>query len=57
MAVAFRGLGMAYSMQGNDTQALQAYERYLKLAPLASDAAEIRKSIKELRARSKSAGG
>ncbi|HZX95183.1 MAG TPA: tetratricopeptide repeat protein [Myxococcales bacterium] len=57
MAVAFRGLGMAYSMQGNDTQALQAYERYLKLAPLAPDAAEIRKSIKELRARSKSAGG
>ncbi|HET9752597.1 MAG TPA: tetratricopeptide repeat protein, partial [Myxococcales bacterium] len=55
MAVAFRGLGMAYSMQGKDTQALQAYERYLKLAPTAPDAGDIRNSIKELRARAKGA--
>jgi Tetratricopeptide repeat len=55
MAVAFRGLGMAYSMQGKDAQALQAYERYLKLAPTAPDAGDIRNSIKELRARAKGA--
>lgn len=57
MAVAFRGLGMAYAMQGNDAQALQAYQRYLKLAPAAPDAADIRRSMKELQARAKSAGG
>jgi tetratricopeptide (TPR) repeat protein len=51
---AFRGLGMAYAMQGDDGQALQAYDRYLRLAPRASDAAEIRQSIRELKARAKS---
>ena len=54
MAVAFRGLGMAYSMQGKNAEALQAYEKYLKLAPRAPDAGDIRTSIKELRARAKS---
>ena len=53
MAVAFRGMGMAYAMQGNDTQALQAYQRYLQLSPGAADKAEIRRSISELRARAK----
>jgi tetratricopeptide (TPR) repeat protein len=57
MALAFRGLGMAYSMQGKNAEALQAYERYLKLAPTAPDAGDIRSSIKQLRARAKSGGG
>lgn len=52
-ARAFRGLGMAYAMQGNDQQALQAYDKYLRLAPNAADAREIRKSMAELRARSR----
>jgi tetratricopeptide (TPR) repeat protein len=54
MAAAFRGLGMAYSMQGKSAQALQAYEKYLKLAPTAPDAADIRNSVKQLRARAAS---
>lgn len=52
-ARAFRGLGMAYAMQGNDQQALQAYDKYLRLAPNAADAREIRKSMAELRGRSR----
>jgi tetratricopeptide (TPR) repeat protein len=53
MAAAFRGMGMAYAVQGHNAEALQAYERYLRLAPSAPDAAEIRQSIRELRARAK----
>lgn len=53
LPAAYRGLGMAYSMQGDDAQALQAYERYLRLAPGAADKADIRKSIAELKARGK----
>ncbi|MGZ6125225.1 MAG: tetratricopeptide repeat protein, partial [Myxococcales bacterium] len=52
-AVAFRGMGMAYAVQGNDAQALQSYEKYLRLAPKAPDADEIRQSIRELKARAK----
>ncbi|MCA1827798.1 MAG: hypothetical protein ABR567_15780 [Myxococcales bacterium] len=57
LAVAFRGMGMAYAMQGNDTQALQAYQRYLQLAPSASDKGDIRRSIAELRTRAKIGSG
>jgi regulator of sirC expression with transglutaminase-like and TPR domain len=46
---------MAYAMQGNDAQALQAYDKYLRLAPKAPDAAEIRQSIRELKERANSA--
>jgi tetratricopeptide (TPR) repeat protein len=53
IAVAFRGLGMAYAMQGHDAEALQAYDKYLRLSPKAADAPEIRKSIRELRTRAK----
>src|SRR5439155_17810680 len=53
LAAAFRGLGMAYGMPGQDAQALQSYDRYLRLAPGAADAAEIRQSIRELKARAK----
>jgi tetratricopeptide (TPR) repeat protein len=55
-AVAFRGMGMAYAMQGNDAQALKSYDRYLRLAPKAPDAEEIRQSIRELKARAKQGG-
>jgi tetratricopeptide (TPR) repeat protein len=57
LAVAFRGMGMAYAMQGNDTQALQAYQRYLQLAPSAADRGDIRRSIAELKARAKIGSG
>jgi tetratricopeptide (TPR) repeat protein len=53
IAVAFRGLGMAYAMQGHDAEALQAYDKYLRLSPKAPDAPEIRQSIRELRTRAK----
>ena len=53
LAAAFRGMGMAYAMQGQDAQALQSYDRYLRLAPGAADAAEIRQSIRDLKARAK----
>jgi len=39
---------------GHDAQALQSYDRYLRLRR-AADAAEIRQSIRELKARAKSA--
>ena len=53
LPVAFRGMGMAYAMQGNDAQALQSYEKYLKAAPAAGDKREILRSMAELRARAK----
>jgi tetratricopeptide (TPR) repeat protein len=57
LAVAFRGLGMAYAMQNNDAKALLAYQKYLLYAPSASDRAEIRRSIAELKARAKIGSG
>jgi tetratricopeptide (TPR) repeat protein len=57
LAIAFRGLGMAYAMQGDDQKALQAYGKYLQLAPAAPDKADIRKSIAELKARAKIGSG
>ena len=54
---AWRGLGMAYAMQGKDALALQSYQKYLQLAPRAPDAAEIRASIAELKLRSRKIGG
>ena len=57
LAIAWRGMGMAYAMQGNDQQALQAYQKYLQLAPAASDKADIRKSIAELKTRAKIGSG
>ncbi|HEY6910826.1 MAG TPA: tetratricopeptide repeat-containing protein kinase family protein [Myxococcales bacterium] len=53
MAAAFRGLGTAYSMQGKNAEALQAYEKYLKLAPKAPDAGDIRTTVKQLRAKTR----
>jgi tetratricopeptide (TPR) repeat protein len=53
IATAFRGMGMAYAAQGKNVQALWAYDKYLRLAPVAPDAAEIRRSIRELKARAK----
>jgi tetratricopeptide (TPR) repeat protein len=57
LAVAYRGLGMAYAMQNNDSQALQAYEKYLNLAPSAPDRSDIRRSIAELKTRAKIGSG
>ena len=56
-AEAVRGMGMAYAMQGKDQEALQAYAKYLRLMPSASDARDIRRSIAELKARAKVGGG
>jgi len=51
IAVAFRGLGMAYAMQGHDSEAVQAYDKYLRLMPNALDAPGIRRSMLDLKAR------
>jgi hypothetical protein len=53
IAVAWRGMGMALAVQGKDAQALKAYEKYLQLSPSATDAADIRKSMAELKERGK----
>ena len=53
---AWRGVATAYSMQSNDAQALQAYEKYLGVAPNARDAAEIRTVMSELKARARLGG-
>jgi tetratricopeptide (TPR) repeat protein len=57
LAAAYRGMGMAYAMQGSDAQALQAYGKYLQLAPSAPDVKDIRNSMAELKDRSKVGGG
>ena len=57
LPVAYRGMGMAYAMQGNDAQALDAYQKYLQLAPAASDKRDIRRSMSELKARAKIGSG
>ena len=56
-APALRGLGTAYSMQSNESMAIQSYEEYLRLAPTARDAGEIRRVIEGLKARAKIGGG
>ena len=56
LAVAYRGLGMAYAMQSNDSLALQSYQKYLSLAPGAADSGEIKKAIEELKSRAKIGG-
>lgn len=56
-AAALRGLGTAYSMQSNESMAIQSYEQYLRLAPSARDAGEIRQVIESLKARAKIGGG
>jgi tetratricopeptide (TPR) repeat protein len=53
MAAAYRGMGMAFAVQGDDTQALKAYEKYLQLSPGAADATDIRRSMSELKERAK----
>jgi tetratricopeptide (TPR) repeat protein len=53
MAAAYRGMGMAFAVQGEDAQALKSYEKYLQLAPSAPDAADIRRSMAELKDRAK----
>lgn len=53
IAVAYRGLGMAYGVQGNDAEAMRAYEKYLQLMPHAKDAQDIRKSMAEIKDRGK----
>jgi serine/threonine-protein kinase len=47
-AAAWRGLGMTAMKMGRNTDAAKAFERYLKLAPTAPDAARIREKLSEL---------
>jgi Flp pilus assembly protein TadD len=44
----YRELGAVYHMQGQRQEAYSAYERYLHLAPNASDRGAIEKVMKEL---------
>jgi tetratricopeptide (TPR) repeat protein len=50
---AYRGMGMAFAIQGENSLALQAYEKYLELSPSADDAADVRRSMDEIRQRGK----
>jgi Tfp pilus assembly protein PilF len=50
---AYRGMGMAFAIQGENGLALQAYEKYLELSPSADDAADVRRSMEEIRQRGK----
>lgn len=47
-APAHRGLGSAFVMQGKDTQAADAYQKYLSLSPNAPDAARIKGLLESL---------
>jgi hypothetical protein len=49
--IGFRGLGLAYELQGETVPAIKALRRYLKLAPDAPDRAIIHRRIDRLRAR------
>ncbi|MDP8256064.1 MAG: tetratricopeptide repeat protein [Candidatus Alcyoniella australis] len=49
-ASAYRGLGICHQRMGSSGKAIYYYERYLQLAPGASDADQIRQRITELRA-------
>ncbi|HEX8247070.1 MAG TPA: tetratricopeptide repeat protein [Pyrinomonadaceae bacterium] len=53
LAQAHRYLGGIYWGKGNYGQAAEELEKYLKLAPQASDAAKIRETIKNLREKTK----
>ena len=48
-SAAYRNLGQAFEEKGERSAAAQAYDRYLLIAPGASDAAEIRDKIAKLR--------
>ncbi|MEC7519479.1 MAG: tetratricopeptide repeat protein [Myxococcota bacterium] len=48
-AGAWRGLGLASERMGLGPEAATAYERYLRLAPTASDAAQVRERLSRLR--------
>jgi hypothetical protein len=47
-ALAYRGLGAAYSAKGNSREAAKAYRKYLALNPHAQDAAEVRALVQQL---------
>ena len=49
IAVAYRYLGALYSERGDKAKAIEALEKYLKLAPNAKDAEQVQTIIKELR--------
>ena len=46
---AFRDLGLAYYKKRNSSKAVEAFEQYLKLAPSANDAAQIRKVVDDMK--------
>ncbi len=48
-AAAWRGLGIAYEKQGAKAQAITAFQRYLAIAPAASDAATIKERLERLK--------
>ncbi|MBA2340346.1 MAG: hypothetical protein H0V88_08110 [Pyrinomonadaceae bacterium] len=47
--MAHRYLGALYKEQGKNKRAIEALEKYLRLVPKATDAAQIRQIIDELR--------
>jgi Flp pilus assembly protein TadD len=49
--IGFRGLGLAYELQGEKSSALRALRHYVKLAPGAPDRAIIQRRIDRLKAK------
>jgi Flp pilus assembly protein TadD len=47
-ALAYRGLGAAYSAKGNTQEAAKAYRKYLILRPNSQDAPEVRALVQQL---------
>ena len=47
-APTWRGIGLVYEKMGNKDQARSAFKRYLKLAPTASDADQVRERLERL---------
>ena len=47
--VAYRGMGIAYTLKGDPEKAVQNYEKYIELSPDAADAPQLKQMIEGYR--------